>query len=262
MIKRFLLFLLVTSALSGCRTEPENTPSIKFERINSCPHDINSFTEGLLVHKGELYESTGATKDLAPTRSLFGTVNILSGEINVKAEIDRTKYFGEGITILNGKVFQLTYKSKIGFIYNDSTFEKIGKFTIPSAEGWGLTTDGKNLIMSDGTDKLTYINPETLKVLKTVSVTENGKSANYLNELEYIKGYIYANVWTTNSIVKINPASGKIVGRLDLTTLANDARLNNPGSLEMNGIAYMPETGIVLVTGKMWPKIYLIKFAL
>ncbi|NRA13804.1 MAG: glutaminyl-peptide cyclotransferase [Crocinitomicaceae bacterium] len=180
----------------------------------------------------------------------------------MKAELDKTKYFGEGLAFLDGKVFQLTYKSKKGFIYDDSTFTEVGTFNIPSKEGWGLTTNSKNLIMSDGTSKLTYLNPQNLKVIKRISVTENGRDLVNLNELEYIKGYIYANVWTTNSIVKINPSNGKVVGRLDLTSLANDARLSNSNALEMNGIAFIPESETVLITGKMWSKIYSIKFDL
>jgi glutaminyl-peptide cyclotransferase len=241
-------------------SEAPLTPQIDFVFVHEYPHDTTSFTEGFLVHDGKLFESTGATTDLPQTRSLFGIVDLATGKIDVKAEIDKEKYFGEGITFLNGKVFQLTYTTKIGFIYDAKTFKKLGDFTYPSKEGWGMTTDGTNLIMSDGTSTLTYLNPADLKVIKTISVKQDGFERPYLNELEYIKGYIYANIWTTNKIVKINPADGKVVGELDLTSLANEARNISRGSQEMNGIAYDSANDKVYVTGKMWPKIYEIKF--
>lgn len=240
--------------------EAPAVPKIDFVFVREYPHDVNSFTEGLLIHDGQLFESTGATSDLPQTRSLFGAVDLTTGKIAVKAEIDKDKYFGEGITFLNGKVFQLTYKTKIGFIYDAKTFKKMGEFTFPSAEGWGMTTDGKSLIMSDGTDALTYLNPDDVTVQKTLKVTQEGMPLTYLNELEYIDGYIYANVWTTNKIVKINPADGKVMGEMDLTSLANEARNISNGSKEMNGIAYDAANNKVYVTGKMWPKIYEIKF--
>jgi glutamine cyclotransferase len=130
------------------------------------------------------------------------------------------------------------------------------EFTFPSEEGWGLTTDGANLIMSDGTYILTYLDPETLQVIKTISVTENGNAKVHLNELEYINGFIYANIWTTNTIVKINPENGKVVGIIDLNDLSLEANYLYRHSLEMNGIAYDSITNKIYVTGKLWPKIY------
>lgn len=230
-------------------------PIIDFVYIKSYPHDTTSFTEGFLINNGKLYESTGATKELPQTRSLFGIVDLTTGKIDKKVEIDK-KYFGEGITFLNGKVFQLTYKTKIGFVYDTITFKRIKEFTFPSKEGWGLTTDGTNLIMSDGTYELTYLDPVTFQTVKKVSVTENGCAKGYLNELEYIKGYIFANIWTTNTIVKINPTNGAVVGKLDLNSLVFEIKNIYPNSLEMNGIAYDSITNRIFVTGKLWPKIY------
>jgi glutamine cyclotransferase len=260
-----ILFLLF-----GCNGSRDNSattgianktvPVIDFEYVNSYPHDTTSFTEGFLIHNGQLFESTGATQELPQTKSLFGTVDLKTGKIATKVEIDKVKYFGEGITFLNGKVFQLTYKTKVGFIYDATTFKKIREFTFPSSEGWGMTTDGKNLIMSDGTNILTYLDPNTLQVIKTTAVTENGFVKNNINELEYIKGFIYANIWTTNTIVKINPADGSVIGKLDLGSLAYEAGNIYPGSLEMNGIAYDSIADRIFVTGKLWPKIYEIKF--
>ncbi len=180
-------------------------------------------------------------------------------DYNIEVELDRKKYFGEGITFLKGKIYQLTYRSKVGFIYDAATFKSIGNFTFPSKEGWGLTNDGTSLIMSDGTNKLSYIDPSTLQVIKTISVSENGYVKDYLNELEYIRGYIFANIWTTNTIVKIDPSDGKVVGMLDLAALEYEARFINPDLLEMNGIAYDSTEDKILITGKLWPKIYEIK---
>lgn len=258
--------LSTTALLSFCNGDKkskvdaetsENTiPIIHYKYIKSYPHDTTSFTEGFVIYNGELYESTGATSDLSQTRSLFGVVDLLTGKIDVKVEIDRLKYFGEGMAFLNGKVYLLTYKSKVGFIYDHRTFKKVGEFTIPSKEGWGLTANGKELIMSDGTNILTYLDPIDLHVIKQLSVTENGSAKFNLNELEYFNNNIYANIWSTNKIVKIDPNDGKIVGEFDLTPFASEAKSIYPGSLEMNGIAYDSAVDRVFVTGKLWPKIY------
>jgi glutamine cyclotransferase len=262
---QFLLILLILSISNGCndnvtnsKIKNKNIPNIDYTYVNSHPHDMTSFTEGFLIHDGSLFESTGAPKEFPQTRSLFGIVDLNTGKIDTKVEIDKVKYFGEGIALLNGKVFQLTYKTKVGFIYDAVTFKKINEFTFPSAEGWGLTTDGISLIMSDGTNILTYLDPVTLDVIKTISVSARGYARNNLslNELEYIKGFIYANLWTTNTIVKVNPTDGKVVAKLDLNLLAYDAKKVFSGSLEMNGIAYDSIADRVFVTGKFWPKIY------
>ncbi len=256
----FLLF-----ACTGKQEKSKNTtqpiiPTISYYLVNSFPHDTIAFTEGFLVYNGKLYESTGATRDFPQTRSLFGEVDLKTGRIEKKVELDKQKYFGEGISFLNGKVYQLTYKTKVGFIYDAGSFKKLGEFTFPGDEGWGMTTDGKSLIMSDGTHKLTYFDPNTLQPVKTLSVYENGYVKDKLNELEYINGYIYSNIWMTNTIVKINPDDGNIVGLLDLTTLASEAKNLYPGSQEMNGIAYDSVGNKIYITGKLWPKIYEIKF--
>jgi len=264
---RIIRILLIAFTLNGygCNNGAENmqnrsrlsfTPTIQFNYGDAYPHDVTSFTEGLLVHDGKLYESTGAATEHSETRSLFGVLDLNSGKIDVKVEIDGDKYFGEGITFLNGKVYQLTYKSRIGFVYDAVTFDQLAEFTIPSKEGWGMTTDGEALIMSDGTHVLTYLNPDNLKVIKTINVTEYGRIKKWLNELEFINGFIYANIWTTNIVVKIDPANGKVVGKLDFSSLAQEAKAKHPGSLEMNGIAFDSSTGNIFITGKFWPKIY------
>lgn len=241
--------------------EKESIPLIYVSYVDEYPHDTDAFTEGLLFHNGKLFESTGAT-DLPQTRSLFGEVDLETGNIEVKVELDREAYFGEGIVFLNGRVFQLTYRSKTGFVYDENTYQKIQEFTIPGKEGWGLTTDGNYLIMSDGTDKLTFLDPISLKVYKEISVKENHYAKESLNELEYVNGYIYANVWMTNEIVKIDSKDGKVVGRIDLTPYATDAKNSFYNSMEMNGIAYHPYRESFFITGKLWPKIYEIKIAM
>jgi glutaminyl-peptide cyclotransferase len=269
MILRLIPISIIAILFNGCNSCRDNSvyhndiikpiPIIDYKYINSYPHDTTSFTEGFLIQDGKLFESTGASRDLPQTKSLFGTVDMTTGKINVKVELDRYKYFGEGIAFINGKVFQLTYKTKVGFIYDATTFKKIKEFIIPSDEGWGLTTNGTYLIMSDGTNILTCLDPDDLHVIKKISVTENGSMKNYLNELEFIKGFIYANIWTTNTIVKIDPKDGKVVGKIDLTAFAYEAKNIYFDALEMNGIAYDSLSDNIYVTGKLWPKVYEIK---
>ncbi|HUZ61305.1 MAG TPA: glutaminyl-peptide cyclotransferase [Hanamia sp.] len=237
-----------------------NIPVISYTVPHYFPHDTNLYTEGFLFHNGELFESTGSPKELDQTESVIGIDNLTTGKFSKKIEIDKTKYFGEGIVFLNDKLYQLTYKKQLGFIYDANSFKKIGQFTYNNAEGWSLTTDGKNLIMSDGTNKLTYLNPTNLKPVRVLSVTNNGMPQDSLNELEYIKGFIYANVWMNNFIFKIDPTTGKIVGKLDLSLLAQDARNKNPQLDVLNGIAYDSTTDKIYVTGKLWPNIYQIDF--
>ncbi len=270
MLKKLIPIFLIIAIFYSCNNKKDKpiedipvkptTQVIEYVLKSSFPHDTSAFTEGFLVHDGKFWESTGASLNLAQTRSLFGILDTTTGKINVKVELDRVKYFGEGICFLNGNVYQLTYQSKIGFVYDAKSFQKIKEFTLPTAEGWGMTTNGKELIMSDGTNNLSFLDPNSLRVIKTLAVSENGYALDYLNELEYIKGFIYANVWSTNSIVKINPDDGKVIGRLELNFLAYDAQEKYAGSLEMNGIAYDSINEKVYVTGKMWPKVYEIKF--
>lgn len=235
-------------------------PSISYSFKEHQPHDTTSFTEGFLVKDGQLYESTGSPQDLLFTRSVFGPVD-KTGKINVKGELDRNKYFGEGIVILKDKLYQLTYKNRQGFVYDAKTFKKIKDFSYNNAEGWGLTTDGTYLIMSDGTSTLTYLDPESLAVVKTVNVTEDGYQRQYLNELEYINGSIYANIWTTNHIVKIDPKTGNVTGKLDLDKVFTDAQNRYAKSIDMNGIAYDAQADKIYITGKLWPVIYELDFA-
>jgi glutamine cyclotransferase len=234
--------------------------NLSYYVVNSFPQDPSLFTEGFLFHNSALYESTGSPEEFPNTRSLIGIVDLKTGKLDEKLELDRSKFFGEGIVILNDKLYQLTYKNRLGFVYDLKTFKKISEFKYANLEGWGLTTDGKSLIMSDGTDKLTYLNPETQKLEKTLAITDNGVAVINLNELELITGYLYANIWKTDTIVKIDPSSGNVVGKIDLSQLTLQQKAENATAQELNGIAYDAVSNRIFVTGKMWSKIYQIEF--
>jgi len=293
-----ICLVLILALLASCNNKSDqkdsgtdsvaadNTPPlINYNVVQTFPHDTNAYTEGLLFHDGQLYEATGTEPDMpAARRSLFGMVDLHTGKIEPKVELDRKKFFGEGITFLNGKVYQLTYKTKTGFVYDAKTFRKLEEFTFPSVEGWGMTTDSTHLIMSDGTSNITFLDPtssrpvetrivyndkdsvvktmNSFKLVRILGVTDNNGPVSNINELELIHGFLYANQWTTNYILKIDPSSGKVVGKLDLTSLANEARNKYPESDTMNGIAYDAATGKIYVTGKLWPNIYEIRFPL
>jgi glutaminyl-peptide cyclotransferase len=263
-----LLFFLVSCNNNDSSTDnagsPEvkkvTTPVINYALSASYPHDTTSYTEGFLFHNGQLYESTGYDSVVRSTRSLFGIVSLTTGKIDTKVELDKNKYFGEGIVFLNDKIYQLTYRTKIGYIYDARTFKKTGEFSFPSEEGWGMTTDSVSLLMSDGTNIITYLNPVDFKTLKTLPVIDENGLVMQVNELEYIKGFIYANVYPSNLIIKIEPATGHVVGKINLQSLADEAKIRYPGAREMNGIAYDASTDKIYVTGKLWPNIYEISF--
>ena len=224
------------------------------------PHDTTCYTEGFVYYDHHFFESSGAPADIPRTSSMIGIDDLGSGKVDKKIELDRNRYFGEGIVFFKGKLYQLTYKNRTGFVYDAATFRRVDSFRYQNAEGWALTTDSNSLIMSDGTSQLTYLDPVTLKPVRTLAVTENGAPLDSLNELEYIDHYIYANRYTQNYVVKIDPADGKVVGKLDLTSLVEQEKNRNPGSDVLNGIAYDPNTDKVYVTGKLWSAIYEIVF--
>lgn len=268
-LRKSILIFLGCSILTACndapkssteaKDSPSSAPVLHYAVVKTHPHDTNAFTEGLQMYNGKLYESTGSPKELPQTQSIVGEVDLSSGKIQTKVELDRDQYFGEGIVFLKDKLYQLTYLSKKGFIYDARTFKPLGTFTFPSKEGWGLTTDGTHLIMSDGTQNLTYLDPTTFTVVKVLTVTDEQGAVINLNELEYVKGYLYANVYTTATVVKINPQTGQVMGKMDLSSLQQDARTKYPQALEMNGIAFDSTSGNWYVTGKLWSTIYEIK---
>ena len=277
-MKKLPLLLIVMVSLLACNSNtPEPTgslntepapPLIGFTVVNSYPHDTGFYTEGLEFHDGVLYESSGAgsadSEDQKPPYpSAFGIADLKTGKVERKVSLDNAVYFGEGITIMNGKIYQLTWQNHTGFIYDAKTFKKLQEFSYPG-EGWALTHDSTHLIMSDGSSNLQFIDPNSiganLKAQSIVGVTDNNGPVANVNELEYVNGFIYANQYNTNYILKIDPSNGKVVAKLDLTGLAADAKQQFNGAEVLNGIAWHPETNSLYVTGKLWPKIYEIKF--
>lgn len=250
-INHCLGVLVLLLGVAACKKADTETPVVNFTLHKAFPHDVRAFTQGLTVYNGQLYESTGQDS------SWIAYVDIGSGKQDKKVVLDN-KYFGEGITILNDKVYQLTWQSKVGFVYQLPGFEKVNEFTYDH-EGWGITSDGKNLIVSDGTDELRFLDTTSLKSVKSVHVKEAGAPVKALNELEFVEGFIYANQWQTNFILKIDPATGDVVGRIDLTSLRERVIRMNPNADVLNGIAYEPKSKLLLVTGKLWPVLFALK---
>ncbi len=240
-------------------TESNTIDYIQYSIINKYPHSTNSYIQGLFFDGDILYESTGSPSYLTQTESVLGILDLATGKIDTKVKLDRDIYFGEGSTILKDKIYQLTYKNQKGFVYDVKTFEQIQTFEFESREGWGLTNDGEKLIMSDGTDKITYLDPNNFTATRQLSVKYQNKPQYNLNELEYVSGYIYANIYQTNKIIKINPVNGEIIRILDLNQLVNQLMKDKPNIAELNGIAYRASTETFFITGKLWPYIYELK---
>ncbi len=218
--------------------------------LNEYPHDITSYTQGLEFHDGVLYESTGQYK-----KSKLRKVDYKTGEILKNINLG-SQYFGEGLTILNNNIYQLTWKENIGFIYNVDTFEKTGSFNYgKSKEGWGLCNDGKVIYKSDGTNKIWKLNPTTLAEEDYVQVYTNTGKIDSLNELEYIEGKIYANIYQRNGVLIINPENGAVEGVIDFSPLQKLVK-QHPNLDVLNGIAYNPATKTIFVTGKDWDKLF------
>ncbi len=234
---------------------PAAPKTISYSIVNTIPHDTSSFTEGFLVYNGDLYEGTG-NKGFSKLLKL----DLATGKTVKSVALD-PEYFGEGITILRDTIYQLTYQEKTMFVYTLKDFKKIRtvKYDTP-AEGWGMTTDGKELIVSDGSSNLYYFEPSTFRLQRTQSITEAGGLAFNINELEYIDGYIYANQWQAPYIFKIDPATGIIVAKADLTDLTNRIKAKYPYADFLNGIAYDAATKKIYITGKKWPEMYEVQF--
>lgn len=223
-----------------------------YQVVQTYPHNETSFTEGLEIHNGYIYESTGENG-----KSFLYKNNLKTGQV-VKSVKLAEKYFGEGLTIFNNKIYQLTYKNKVGFIYNLENLALIDSFHFESAEGWGMTHDDKYLIMDDGTNILTYLDPTNLKTVKKIQVYDDRDAVMYINELEYSEGFIFANIWGTNLIAKIDPQTGKVLAKIDLYSLLN--MLNSDKQVDvLNGIAIDPATKKMYITGKFYPKLFEIK---
>jgi glutaminyl-peptide cyclotransferase len=224
---------------------------LSYQIVKELPHDTSAYTQGLQLSQGHWLEGTGGHGATSIRRVEKNTARIL-----LQKDLAR-EYFGEGITELNGKLYQLTWKNQVGFVYDAQTFKWQKNFAY-SGEGWGLTTDGAHLIMSNGSDRLRFLDPTTFRVVKEIAVRHNGKAITQLNELEYIEGEIFANIWFRDEIVRILPADGTVLGFIDLSGIdAKETRKEQDHVL--NGIAYDPATGEIFVTGKCWPKIYQIR---
>lgn len=212
------------------------------------PHDVTSYTQGLFFYKGQLYETAGQYGE-----SSLRKVDLSTGKVLKRVNFPRT-YFIEGSCVIADRLYILTWQEKTCFVYDVNTFEKIGQ-TRYQGEGWGLTTDGKSLIMSDGTSTIRFRDPDTFAEQRSITVTLNGKKVNYLNELEYIKGEIWANVYTSNIIVRIDPKTGIVNSIINCTGLLPKS-LQKPDTDVLNGIAYNEKDGSIYLTGKNWPRLY------
>jgi glutamine cyclotransferase len=229
---------------------PAGIPTYSVEIVNRYPHDQTAFTEGLEWYRGELYESTGIEGKSGVRRE------DLTGSILSRVDIP-AKYFGEGITVFHGTLYELTWQQGVGFRYDAATLAKRGGFRF-SGEGWGLTHDDRSLIMSDGTNVLRYLDPATLGVQRTLVVTAEGMSVPRLNELERIHGELWSNVWQVPEIARIDPQTGHVVAWLDLAPLVPPASAGDTIDV-VNGIAYDSTADRIFVTGKYWPTIYQIR---
>lgn len=256
----FLLSLLIFLSI-GCNNSdtnapdnsqssiPVSTPSI----VSTLPHDTSYFTEGLEFYDSTLIESGGNYG-----RSKLFQYEPKSGKVLKELKLD-DKYFGEGITVLHDTLYQLTWKEGVALLYDVKTFKKIKELPF-KGEGWGMTNDGKNLIVSNGSSSLFYYEPGTLKLLKEVSVTESGTPVPNVNELEFVDGYVYANQWQYSYIVKIDPANGSVVAKYDLSGINDSVKRLDPNAEFLNGIAYNRTTKKFYITGKNWPQMFEIQF--
>lgn len=230
-------------------SNPTNPPVLSHSIINVFPHDTGSFTQGLTFYKGELYESTG----LAGHSKLM-KVDLKTGKALKQIKLD-DKFFGEGIVILRDTLYQLTWQNHVVFVYTLNDFKKIKEYPL-TTDGWGITTDGKNLIVSTGGGELFIYEPSTFRLLSKTSIMEGNSQTFNLNELEFIDGFVYANQWQYPYLLKIDPAAGKVVTKYDLNDMWKRVKVIDPNADVPNGIAYDETTKKIYVTGKYWPELY------
>ena len=247
----FLLLLVILLGASSGYASPASVPVYSYELINAYPHDRTAYTQGLAFEDGFIYEGTGLYG-----QSSLRKVNLNTGEV-LQQHAHPSRYFGEGITVLNDKIFQVTWRSRVAFVYDRDSFRLLNTFSY-DGQSWGITFDGSSLIMSDGTAILRFFDPRTFTEIGRVKVTDNNKLVTRLNELEYVRGEIYANIWKTDRIARIAPDTGRVVGWIDLRGLLGAEHRDQPVDV-LNGIAYDPETDRLFVTGKLWPKLFEIK---
>ncbi len=258
-----LMFLstMLSGGLSSCILQPAQTQTevipavpeplplnLTYEILNTLPHDAGCYTQGLVIDEGVFYESCGLYG-----QSSLRKFDSASGVVQVETQLD-TNYFAEGLVLLESRLYQLTWQENTGFVYDASTLELLNTFNYQT-QGWGLTTDGSALILSDGTNTLYWLDPSTLQVVKQLNVNYQGQPVEYLNELEYIKGLIFANIYLTDTIVAIDPEDGIVVSLVDLTGLRPEQNIAMQGEV-LNGIAYDDQNDKFYVTGKNWANLY------
>jgi len=277
----YLIFLLAVASFScgntpndnGQKKPPVNAnnksvtvspPVYDFQIVKEYPHDTTAYTQGLEYHDGFLYEGTGGSRNRpvqpndAPIYSSLRQVEFSTGKILRKHDVP-SDYFGEGITIMGDLLYQITWLEGTAFVYNLSDFKLIKEFRYPG-QGWGLTNDGTNLYMTDSTHVIRVVDPETFKTVRTIVVNDEfGKPIMELNELEMINGEIWANIYKSGWIVRIDPQSGKLLGRVDINKLADDVQDREERADVLNGIAYDKAGDRLFITGKLWKKLYEIK---
>ncbi len=246
-----LSLLLIAVATSFGQDSKSHPPRYGFEVVRQFPHDPTAFTQGFTYHDGFFFEGTGRNGS-----SYLRQVRIETGEIVRQVGL-APQFFGEGITILGDKVIQLTWLAQTGFIYSLGDFRRLRSFTYPG-EGWGLTSNGREVFMSDGTPEIRVLDPKSLREQRRIKVHDGARPISQLNELEFVEGEIFANVWQTNRIARISPQTGEVVGWIDLTGLLSPIYHLESGAV-LNGIAYDQKGKRLFVTGKLWPKIFEIK---
>ncbi|MGH9928416.1 MAG: glutaminyl-peptide cyclotransferase [Pyrinomonadaceae bacterium] len=254
----FLILFLSLATLNCQKTIPgptgtlgEKISTYGYEVVHVYSHDAKAFTQGLIFQEGNFLESTGEVG-----HSSLRRVEIDTGKVLQRVEVP-PPYFAEGITLLKGKIYQLTWQHQVGFIYDALTFEKIGQFNY-TGEGWGLANDGQSLILSDGTSRIRFIDPDNFQVTKTIAALDGRTAVAEINELEYVQGEIYANIWHADRIARINPQTGAVVGWINLAGLLAPGEVEDEEAV-LNGIAYDEATGRLFVTGKLWPKLFEIR---
>lgn len=243
---------LVWACTPATVAQRQAAPVHGFSVVATFPHDPAAFTQGLVYADGEFYESTGLNGESSLRR-----VEIATGKVLQRMDVP-SQYFAEGLALVGGELLQLTWQSQIGFVYDRKTFRKTRTFSYKT-EGWGLAYDGTSrLVMSDGSDTLTFLDPRTRAVTRTVRVSDAGVPVSNLNELEWIAGEIWANVWTTDRIARISPTTGEVTSWVNLDALWPRSQRRPPADV-MNGIAYDPAARRIFVTGKKWPRVYQIR---
>ncbi|MGH9831097.1 MAG: glutaminyl-peptide cyclotransferase, partial [Blastocatellia bacterium] len=247
--KSLFCFLLFSLLISVATVESENKPATYGYRIvHTYPHDPTAFTQGLIYFDGHLYESTGLNG-----KSSLRMVDLETGRVLQRHDLP-ADLFGEGLTNWGSTLLQLTWKARMGFVYDRSSFRLLRTFHY-EGEGWGLTQDGGHIILSDGSSSLRFLDPQTFREVKRIVVSDSGVEVHDLNELEYIHGEIYANIWQTNLIAMISPKDGHVVGWIDLTDLLPASERTNSDAV-LNGIAFDATHDRLFVTGKLWPKLF------